>query len=81
MHRFTIESVLKGEVPVEIDVASTPQTCNGPAGAFPQGDPLDRRDRVELFLFEVGGQFQLVTPWDGVVAAPEGQPLPWEPEG
>ena len=83
VHRFAIESVLKGEVPGdarEIDVASVPQSCNGAdRGPFPDGDPLDTTDRVELFLSEEDGAFHTVTPWDGVESAPPGKPLPWDP--
>lgn len=78
VHRFAVESVLKGELTSRtIEVASVPQTCNGEAGSFPDGDPLDTDQRVELFLFEAKGEYRLITPWDGVAAAPAGEPLPW----
>ena len=83
VHRFAIESVLKGDVPgdaTEIDVASVPQSCNGEErGPFPDGDPLDTGERVELFLSEEGGAYRTITPWDGVEPAPAGKPLPWDP--
>ena len=79
VHGFSVEAVVKGELDAtEIEVAAVPITCNGPAGPFPDGDPLDTDDRVELFLVDDDGQYRLLTPWDGVVAAPEGEPLPWE---
>ena len=82
VHRIAVESVLKGQLPAgtrEIDVASVPQTCNGEAGAFPDGDPLETDQRVEIFLFEEDGEYRLITPFDGVEPAPEGEPLPWDP--
>ena len=78
VHHFAVETVLKGQLDSdEIEVASPPQTCNGPGGPFPDGDPLETDQRVQLFLFEEEGEYRLITPYDGVEAAPEGQPLPW----
>ena len=81
VHRFVVDEVLKGDLSAgdEIEVASVPQTCNGEAGAFPEGDPLETDQRVEIFLFEEDGEFRLITPFDGVELAPEGEALPWEP--
>ena len=83
VHSFAVESVVKGELPAgsrQIAVASVPQTCNGDAGAFPDGDPLATDERLEIFLFEGDGEFRLLTPYDGAYAAPASKPLPWEPE-
>lgn len=79
VHHFSVESVVKGDLDAtQIDVAALPITCNGPAGPFPDGDPLETTERVQLFLFGEDGGYRLITPWDGVVPAPEGEPLPWE---
>lgn len=82
VHTVAVERVLKGDVTAyELEVAAVPQTCNGEMGTFPDGDPLEVDGRVELLLAEVDGQYQLASPWNAVLEAPAGDPLPWEPAG
>jgi len=74
VHPIQIDHVLKGDAPASLEVAQTPMTC----GADPVPDPLDTDARIVLFLADIEGVWRPITPYDGVLDAPEGDPLPFE---
>ena len=73
VHTITVEQVLKGDAPDPLEVARIPDACS----AEPLPDPLDTDDRVILMLLDVEGVWRLLTPYDGVLEAPAGEPLPF----
>jgi hypothetical protein len=85
--RLDVEEVLAGSMlgvlaGEELEVVSTPFTC-GASGAYPDGDRLDTREPVVVFV-EDDTTFDVVrtlSPYDGVVApAPDdGLPAAWPP--
>jgi hypothetical protein len=80
VHRVEVLEVLGGSDPgATIDVASTPLTCMGDAGEYPDGDPLDVEGELILFLTRAeGGGWRLMTPYDGVLPMPDDGVLPFE---
>lgn len=80
VHRVEVEEVLGGDDPGSvIEVASTPMTCMGDAGEYPDGDPLAVDGEVVLFLTDSEGGWRLITPFDGVLPVPENGVLPFVP--
>lgn len=80
VHEVTVAQVLKGDAEVKerLEVASTPITCMGDE-VYPEGDPLDVAGDVVLFVTdtEATGEWRLLTPFEGVLAAgPDGGPPP-----
>lgn len=76
VHTVAVTSVLKGtaEVGASLDVAATPITCTGDE-LYPDGDPLDLEGKVVLFLTADGGQWRLLSPFQGVLEeGPAGTP-------
>lgn len=59
----------KGAVPPgrTLRIVSTPSTCQG--SAYPQGDPLAAAPPLRLYLSEVDGRTQTLTPTAGVEAS------------
>lgn len=79
VHRIEVLEVLGGSDPgATVDVASTPMTCMGDAGEYPDGDPLDVEGEVILFLTDADGGWRLITPFDGVLPMPDDGVLPFE---
>lgn len=80
VHEVSVAQVLKGDADAKepLEVASTPITCMGDE-VYPEGDPLDVAGDVVLFLTdtEAAGEWRLLTPFEGVLAAgPDGAPPP-----
>jgi hypothetical protein len=83
VHRIDISLVVKSESDAydldSIVVASTPATCQD-GGYYPDGDPLDTDETVEVFLYQQDdGTWVTLTPFDGVLPVAQGEPIPWTP--
>ena len=77
-HVVEVEKILKGEPGQEtILVSSMPQTCTG-GESYPEGDPLDTKQRVLIFATEQDNQWFTMTPSQGVVPFERGTPLPFQ---
>jgi hypothetical protein len=76
-HLVEVEQVLKGDPGDEpVRISSMPQTCTG-GESYPEGDPLDTRQRIVIFATKQGGEWFTMTPSQGVLPFPQGTELPF----
>jgi hypothetical protein len=67
----------KGDPGAEpVRISSMPQTCTG-GESYPEGDPLDTRQRIVIFATKQGGEWFTMTPSQGVLPFPQGTELPF----
>jgi hypothetical protein len=77
LHVVEIEAVLKGEPePGQLRIASMPATCTQGV-SYPDGDPLDRRQRTLIYATKQNGYWFTMTPAQGAVPFETGTPLPF----
>lgn len=75
--RVAVDSWVRGDGASEIDVASSPRTCEE-GSPYPDGDPLDAAGDVMIFVRDVDGAFQTITGYQGVIPATTDGELPAE---
>lgn len=75
--RIEVAAWAKGDGASEIEVASSPRTCE-PGSPYPDGDPLEATGDIMVFVRDVDGRFQTITGYQGVIAAPAGGQIPDE---
>lgn len=79
VHVVEVDRVLKGDIEAgELRVVSTPETCSGGRGLYPDGDPLDTDDEVQMFLHRDKTFWRTQTSLQGVVPIPADGTLPWD---
>lgn len=66
-----VDEWLKGSGDASIRVLSTPETCSA-GSPYPDGDPFAAASGPQLILLSNDrGTWLAITPWQGVVAAPD----------
>ena len=77
VHLVEVESVLKGDPgPAPLHIASMPPTCSAGV-SYPDGDPLERSQRMLIFASKQEGGWFTQTPAQGAVPFEAGEPLPF----
>ena len=72
---------LKGSGGSSIRVLSSPETCSE-GSPYPDSDPFALASGPQLILLhDEGGTWRTITPWQGLVPAPEGAVPEASPEG
>ncbi|WP_157356989.1 hypothetical protein [Arthrobacter sp. U41] len=78
VHLLDVETVLKGEPgPAPLRITSTPPTCS-PGFLYPDGDPLERSQRMLIYASKQDGGWITQTPVQGAVPFDAGTPLPFK---
>lgn len=77
-HLIDVEKVLKGDPgTAPLRISSMPQTCSGD-GAYQDGDPLDKSQRMIIFATDLNGEWFTITPTQGALPLDQGKPLPFQ---
>lgn len=77
VHLMEVETVLKGDPgPEPVRIASMPTTCSAGV-SYPDGDPLERSQRMLIFASKQEGGWFTQTPTQGAVPFEAGEPLPF----